>query len=264
MTDHIPSANPLLAKLRVVDGFTVRLPSRGLLYGPQVLHGDVKDGEVRVYPMTTRDEILLRSADGLFGGNTIEQVFKRCVPQVLEPSLLFFNDLDYLMVALRQISYGEEMEIEYKHECADAKDHSYVVRVDTLMKNSKEIDPLTLDETFSVLLGTGQEVKLRPIRLVDMMRILQPPSNTELTAEQAEEEMLRLYMSQIESVEGETDEELIYEWIANLPTIYVKEIRAKIAEMAEWGVSYEQTIKCRDCGELVKISTPINPVTFFS
>lgn len=263
MTIETPSTNPLLAKLRVIDGITVRLPSRGLLYGPGILHEDVVDGEVRVFPMTTRDEILLRSADGLFGGSTIDQVFARCVPQVLRPKELFFNDIDYLMVALRQISYGEEMQIEYTHTCEGAKEHSYVVRVDSLLKASKEIDPLTIEESFTLLLDTSQVVKLRPIRLVDMMRILQPPSTTELTAEQAEEEMMRLYMAQIQSVDGIEDPELIYEWMRELPTLYVKAIRDKVASAAEWGVSYTQELQCKDCKQEVSISTPINPVTFF-
>lgn len=264
MTIEVPSTNPLLAKLRVIDGITVRLPSRGLLYEPGVLHEDVVDGEIRVFPMTTRDEILLRSADGLFGGSTIEQVFSRCVPQVLAPKELFFNDIDYIMVALRQVSYGEEMQIEYKHACEGAKEHSYVVRVDTFLKNSKEIDPMLVTDTFTVLLPSSQEVKLRPIRLVDMMRILQPPTTTELTPQQAEEEMMRLYMAQIYSVDGVTDVEMIYEWMRELPTMYIKIIRQKIADSAEWGVTYSQEITCRDCGEVVSISTPINPVTFFT
>ncbi len=256
--------NPLLAKIRVIDGITVRLPSRGMLYKEGVLHNNVVDGEIRVYPMTTRDELLLRSADGLFGGTTIEQVFSRCVPDVLKPKELFFNDIDYIMVALRQISYGEDMQIEYQHNCEAAKEHSYVVRVDKLLRQSQELDPLLVSDQFTIMLPSSQEVRLRPIRLVDMMRILQPPTTAELSADEAEEEMMRLYLAQIESVDGYDNVELIYEWMRDLPISYIKLIREKIASVADWGVSYKQTIKCRDCGEEVEISTPINPVTFFS
>lgn len=256
--------NPLLSKLRVLDGITIRLPSRGLLYDEGVLAEEVTDGEIRIFPMTTRDEILLRSADGLFGGSTIEQVFGRCVPQVLAPKKLYFNDLDFILVALRQASYGDEMQIEYNHGCENGKEHSYVVKVDALIRNSKEIDPMTVEEMFTIMLGTSQEVKLRPIRLESMMQILQPPSREELTPEQAEDEMLKMYIAQIYSVDGITDQEQIYGWMSELPVNYVKQIREKIANAGEWGVSYTQKIKCRDCGEVVEISTPINPVAFFS
>lgn len=261
MTSNV---NPLLSKVRVLDGMTIRLPSRGLLYEEGVLAEEVEDGEIRIFPMTTRDEILLRSADGLFGGTTINQVFARCAPQVKNPQALFFNDLDYILVALRQASYGDEMQIEYDHGCEGSKEHSYVVRVDSLLRNAKEIDPLTVEDKFSVLLGTSQHVQLRPIRLRAMMQILQPPSTVELTTEQAEEEMLKMYIAQIHSVDGITDQDQIYEWMAQLPVLEVKKIREKITNAGEWGVSYTQQIKCRDCGETVEISTPINPVAFFS
>ena len=256
--------NPLLSKLRVLDGITIRLPSRGLLYDKGVLKDEVTDGEIRIFPMTTRDEILLRSADGLFGGTTIAQVFARCVPEVLSPKQLFFNDLDFILVALRQASYGDEMQIEYKHTCEDAKDHTYMVRVDSLIRNSKEIDPISVEDKFTLMLGTSQEVKLRPIRLESMMQILQPPSREELTPEQAEEEMLKMYIAQIYSVDGEADVSMIYEWMSQLPVLYVKQIREKIADAGDWGVSYVQKITCKDCGQVAEISTPINPVAFFS
>lgn len=259
-----PIPNPLLSKLRVLDGITIRLPSRGLLYDEGVLHPDVTDGEIRIYPMTTRDEILLRSADGLFGGTTIDQVFARCVPEALVPRKLFFNDLDFILVALRQASYGDEMQIEYNHGCENGKEHSYIVKVDTLIRNSTEIDPLTVADKFTLMLGTSQEVQLRPIRLESMMQILQPPSREELSPEQAEDEMLKMYIAQIHSVDGETDVERIYEWMSQLPVLYVKQIREKIANAGEWGVSYVQHITCKDCKEKVEISTPINPVAFFS
>lgn len=260
----VPSTNPLLSKVRVLDGITIRLPSRGLLYEEGVLATGVVDGEIRIYPMTTRDEILLRSADGLFGGSTINQVFARCAPEVLDPKRLFFNDLDFILVALRQASYGDEMQIDYTHTCENAKEHSYMVRVDSLIRNSKEIDPLTVDDKFTLMLSTSQEVKLNPIRLDSMMKILQPPAQEELTTEQAEDEMLRMYIAQIHSVDGITDPELIFGWMGELPVSCVKQIREKISAAGEWGVSYVQTIKCKDCGESVEISTPINPVAFFS
>lgn len=256
--------NPLMAKVRVLDGITIRLPSRGLLYDEGVLADGVTDGEIRIFPMTTRDEILLRSADGLFGGTTIDQVFKRCVPQVTNPRQLFFNDLDYILVALRQASYGDSMTIEYRHDCEGGKDHSYIVRVDTLLRKSKEIDPLTVDDKFTVLLPTAQEVKLRPIRLEAMMQILQPPSQVELSPEQAEDEMLKMYIAQIHSVDGFTDRGFLYEWMSELPVNCIKLIRDKIAEAGDWGVSYTQHITCQDCKQEVEVSTPINPVTFFS
>lgn len=256
--------NPLLANLRVIDGITVTLPSRGLMYPEGVLSEDVVDGELRVYPMTTRDEILLRSADGIFGGTSIDRVFSRCIPQVLKPRDLFFNDIDYLMVALRQVSYGEDLQIEYTHDCENAKEHSYIVKVDKILSKSVQLDPLRVEEMFTLVLPTNQVVKLRPIRLIDMMSILQPPTTEELTPEQSEREVLKMYMAQIESVDGISDPNLIYEWVGELPTNCIKLLRQKISKMDVWGIDYTNEITCRDCSEKLSITTPLNPVSFFS
>lgn len=256
--------NPLIAKLRLMDGITVRLPSRGLLYKPGILDEDVVDGEVRVFPMTTRDEILMRSPDGLFGGTTIEQIFSRCIPQIKKPLEMFFNDVDFLIVALRQVSYGDDMEISYTHDCEGAKEHSYIVSVDTLMRGAAYIDPLTVDEQYTATLPSGQFVKLRPIRLIDMMDILRPNAMTESDTETVEQEMMKLYVSQIESVDDIDDPNMIIEWMRELPMPMVRVIRKVMTEQKSWGISYEQSIVCRDCKSETVISTPLNPVTFFS
>lgn len=261
---QMTAPNPLVAKLRLMDGITVRLPSRGLLYQPGILDDDVVDGEVRVYPMTTRDEILMRSPDGLFGGTTIEQIFSRCIPQIKKPLEMFFNDVDFLIVALRQVSYGDEMEISYTHDCEGAKEHSYVVSVEQLIRSATYIDPLTVEDQYTATLPSGQYVKLRPIRLIDMMDILRPTAHTDPSAEGIEEEMMKLYVSQIESVDGISDPNLIVEWMRELPMPMVKVIRQTMTNQQTWGVSYEQQIHCRDCKTDVTISTPLNPVTFFS
>lgn len=265
MTVSVPPVldNPLLAKLRVVDGITVKLPSGGLLYEEGVLHPDIIEGEIRVYPMTTRDDIALRSADGLFGGTAINQVLGRCAPGILDPSKLFFNDLDYLMVALRNVSYGSEMTIGFKHTCEGAKDHDYSVNVEAILQNTSYIDPLLIDSQFTYITSLGQEVKMHPIRVSEMMRIMKPPA-AELTEEEVEEEVLKLFISQIYSVDNITDREMIYEWMGELHTKDLKAIRKRIHETSTWGVSYKQNITCRDCKETFEIETPINPVTFFS
>lgn len=258
------TTNPLVAKLRLLDGVTVRLPSRGLLYETGVLDENVVGGEVRVFPMTTRDEILMRSPDGLFGGTTIQQIFSRCVPDVKKPLELFFNDVDFLIVALRQVSYGDEMEISYTHDCDGAKEHSYIVSVDSLIRNVAYLDPLTIIDQFTVRLSSGQHVSLRPIRLIDMMDILRPDNPDQISTETIEEDMMRLYVSQIASVDDVSDPDLIVEWMRLLPMPLVREIRAVMAEQQTWGITYEQNITCRDCKAEMVVNTPLNPVTFFS
>ena len=116
MSDTTTNINPLLARVNL-PGETFKLPSGGILYDDDEISSDVKDGELHVLPMTTYDEILLRTPDLLFSGDAIKQVFNRCVPQVTNPMLLFAKDVDFLLLCLRKVTYGDEMEVPYTHTC---------------------------------------------------------------------------------------------------------------------------------------------------
>lgn len=105
------NTNPLLKKKRL-PGETWALPSRGLVYNPnEVLDEEVKDGEVIVYPMTTSQELMMKSADMVFQGTAIKEVISECVPQVKDVDKLLIKDVDFLMACLRLVSYGPNMQV---------------------------------------------------------------------------------------------------------------------------------------------------------
>lgn len=102
--------NPLLKKIKL-PGKRFRLPSRGLFYTDGELKDTVVDGEIEIFSMSTTDEITLRTPDYLFSGEAIEKVFKRCIPEVEKPLKLLSRDVDYLLTALRVVSYGDVTEL---------------------------------------------------------------------------------------------------------------------------------------------------------
>lgn len=260
-----PNSNPLLQKLRVVQGETVRLPSRGLLYEEGILDPNVVDGEVRVMPMTIRDEILMRSPDALLSGEAVATVIARCIPQVLQPLQLHYSDLDFLFLALRKISYGPELEVSYKHNCDTAKDHSYLVNVESQLRNCVYLDPLTVTDQYELhVKETDQIVRFKPIRTQDMIDILAPSAQTEMSAAEIEHEMIKLATTQIVSVDDTTDRAEIFEWASLVPANVMRAIRTKIENMDRWGIGYKFPITCRDCGSHIEAEVPLNTVSFFS
>lgn len=256
--------NPLLQKLRVIQGETVRLPSRGLLYDDGILDPNVIDGEVQISPMTIRDEIMMRSPDALLSGEAVKKVLGRCAPQILRPLDLHYADLDFIFLALRKVSYGPELEVNYKHTCENAKNHSYVVNIDSKMRKCEYLDPLTVDDQYVLHVDeTDQIVKFKPIRTQDMIDILATQPEKEMTDDEIEHELIKLATTQIVSVDGITDREMILEWAANVPAIVMRSIREKIEGMDKWGIDYKFGIACRDCGEIVEADVPLNTVSFF-
>ena len=56
------SPNPLLERIKL-PGDSFALPSGGLFYGEGVLDPSVSNAEIHVHPMTTLDEITMKSPD---------------------------------------------------------------------------------------------------------------------------------------------------------------------------------------------------------
>lgn len=113
------SNNPLLAKQKsILPGQTFRIPSKGVFYENQgILADEVVDGEVAVYPMRLKEELSMKSIDGIFQGTAITDTIRYCVPQILKPEKLASEDIDYLLTAIKKISHGNY--ITYRDKCFD-------------------------------------------------------------------------------------------------------------------------------------------------
>ena len=256
-----PVVNPLLERVKI-PGETHRLPSQGLFYNDGELSPDVKNGEIHIHPMTAHDEIMIRSVDKLFSGDAIEDVFHRCVPQILKPKRLLAKDVDFIMVCLRKISYGSGFEMNYTHTCKDAKQHSYVIEMEEFIKSTKSIDPTSISQKFTKKLDNGQVVKVHPLRYDSVIKIMQSTEET-LTEERQTEILIDSLLDVIEIVDEIEDREFIREWLATLPVKWIKELSTVIDKSSDWGSEFKTTIVCKDCGEKTVIAAPMNPLTFF-
>ena len=258
--------NPLLDKL-YMPGETFKMPSQGLFYTKGEISDDVVDGEVHVKPMTAYDEILLRTPDLLFSGKAIEEVFKRCIPQVLEPMELLSKDVDFLLVCLRKITYGDSIEIAYKHDCKDAKNHNYQVDINLFLKNAKYIDPINFENKFKITLPNGQVVLIQPPKFKDSILIFQRLSLEKadtMTPEKAYQSLIDNVLSIIKSVDNVEDPAMIREWLMKLQANWLNNIANEVVAFGEFGVDFDFLVKCKDCGKDIKISVPVNPISFFS
>ena len=265
--------NPLLSKI-VFPGETFPLPSKGRFYKDE-LDQDVENGEVHVLPMTTIDELCLKSPDLLFSGKAIYDVIGRCVPQVKQPKRLFAKDVDYLLICLRKVAWGNEIEIKHNHRCSDnSKEHSYVVNIMDLISGTTQLDPT---QDFTVKMKTGQTVTLMPIRFEDYVALAQKSSierSTELSSEddagleqeinKIRDDILRVTANIIDNVDDITDKEMIFEWLNALPSPEVKRISKNIDKTTNWGPQYKAKITCKDCGKVVNTEIPLNPLSFFT
>lgn len=255
------SPNPLLAKLKL-PGRTFQLPSRGALYINSELTN--REGEVHVYPMSALTEINLKNPDLLFNGKAIEEVVAECVPDIKKPLELFGRDIDALMFFLRLVTYGPHYDVNVKHTCEGAKQHSYIVNIEEMVMNMKPLDP-TLSAQFKVVLPNEQVVKLRPVTFQHMVKLFQMNTGKqELTPEEIKANIVFNLVNLIESVDGITDKASIEGWVRAIPSPMTARITEVVERMNDWGPAQTAVLKCKDCGEDMTVELPLNPISFFT
>ncbi len=258
--------NPLLEGLNSIPGETFRLPSGGFFYTNEELADTVKNGEVHVYPMKTVDELIMKSPDKILTGKAVEEVFARCIPDIKKPEELLANDVDYLLAAIRVVSYGDDAEIAATHDCENAKQHSYVVNIRDILREGRELDPTSLDKNYTLNIE-GYTLSIRPPRFASIVKLYQT-INDEFLKNAGEEkiaaEMIQNLADMVASVNGTDDPEHIVEWLLNIKAGWVNKIADFTRETSNWGIEYSRSMKCKDCKKKFDISVPTNPITFFT
>lgn len=262
MVENTPVVNPLLTKLRI-PGETFRLPSGGIFYTHGELADDVKNGEVLVYPLTALDEIILKTPDKLLSGEAITEVFTNCIPSIKDPTSLFAKDVDYLLVCIRMLTYGPTFDVSWTHSCEGAKEHVYSIDLRQFIKNSRSIDPTTAVKNFQVTMENGQTVKIIPPRFKNLLDIYQAIDNDSDMLKLRDQLILNL-ARMIDTVEDTTDTAFINEWLRKIPANWIKKITEVVESNSNWGPTFSVKVNCKDCNHEVEISTPLNPVAFFT
>jgi len=255
--------NPLLEKARI-PGETFTLPSQGLFYTKGELSEDSKDGEVYIYPMVTLDEIILKTPDKLFSGEAITDVFSRCVPSVKKPMELLAKDVDFILVCLRKLTYGEEMEIAYTHDCEGAKEHIYTISMEPFIRKTKRIDPSNAKRSYTLDFENGQSVQLAPPKFGNVLKIYQAAADgEEADINSLKQDLTDTIVGMIKSVDDIEDPTKIQEWVEIIPAGWVHRIGEAVEKVSDWGPDFTTNVVCKDCGEEMEVSTPINPLAFF-
>lgn len=293
----VQTHNPLMERFNKMPPETFRMPSGGSLYKNGEIDADVVDGEIIIYPMTTVDELTMRSPDMLFQGTAIEQVFKRCMPQVKKPRDLLSNDVDYLLICLRMVTYGDTIEIYW--ECPKCKtgggeeirtEHvrdgdevfaedevdvdkekvdfvnvkpTYTIKLNNFLQKSRPLDTDN-DDLFTVTLSTGEIVKLKPSTFGDMLKLYQYDDTKLTTPEEMTEFIVDGLMAVIQSVSGVTNTDHIREWGKKCEAPVLEKLQNEIHKVNDWGTSEKYEFGCDDCGHKSSVEIPLNPVHFFT
>ena len=278
--------NPLLRKIQL-PGQMFRLPSRGIFYKDGELDKKIIDGEVEVFPMKTIDEITLKTTDMIFQGTAITRVFERCIPDIKKPLKLLSEDVDYLIGCLRQVSYGNALPIKANCEQKSCEKHpvrEYTIPLNQiLISNTTELDDKNIEKDYTYVLhnealNTTQDIQFKPILFEQLVKMYQFRAEQDMSFQEIENDddvdaalekalsdfVTMTISSLVESVDGITDRDHIFEWCAKLPIKFKDELAEKVEGQTDWGTKFEYTVECFDCQSPIDLTASLNPVGFFT
>jgi|TARA_B100001093_G_scaffold518811_1_gene605098 hypothetical protein len=111
MTESQPgqNVNPLKKYYRQPKQF-IKLPS-GYKYYPDGAIEVSESGEVAVYPMTAKDELIFKTPDALLNGEATVTVIQSCVPAIKNAWHMPSIDVDATLIAIRMATYGTKMSV---------------------------------------------------------------------------------------------------------------------------------------------------------
>ncbi len=257
----------------------VSLPSKGLNYPPGVLQGDYN--HVPIFGMTGMDEIIMKTPDALFNGESSVKVIESCCPYIKDAKGIPSIDVDALLIAIRIATYGEKMSVS--SNCKNCgEENSYDISLPTILDHFSQL-------SYNAFIQISPEisVKIRPLNYKEMTEfsvenfklqrtLMQLGSIPEAERNQViadvysklGEIQVVLFMTSIEGVttpEGEVaDKELIKDWLQNTD----KQVYTKIKEHIEnnkkiWDIP-EQHVLCTACNSDNTLQIEIDQSNFFA
>lgn len=138
----------------------LRLPSRGLVYTPDIIEIP-ETGELPVFPMTAIDDITTKTPDALYNGSAVVDIIKSCIPCIKDPWRLINVDLDAVLIAIKSASQGNELSIDSVcPHCSET--HTYGVNLTGILSTLKMPD-------YSKELQVGDlSIRFRPLQYREM------------------------------------------------------------------------------------------------
>lgn len=283
MSNDAPNAiNPLSQYFRGSPIY-IQLPSCGFYSKP----GDIETtptGELAVFPMTTSDELLLKSPDTLINGESVAKIIQSCCPSVKNAYDLPAPDIEALLIAIKKATYGDQM--EFTASCPKCKtQNEFAVSIDWALSNIKTLDPEII-----VNLNDGLKVKIKPLTYASSVKtailtfnetkFLQMITENDLTDEEKADKAAQSYKKAVNltielmadcilGVYDKTDNLItdnpdhIKEWVNNLGRGNAKLIETKMKESSSRGIAKEIEIECTACKHQWSAPIEYDPSSFF-
>lgn len=259
----------------------VKLPSQGRWYKqkPQLVNG-----ELGIYPMTTKDEMLLQIPDSLYNGESLFELVKSVAPDIPDPYDVTNADMEVIMLATRAATYNNKYTaLATCPKCEN--DGMYEIdllnvlaQVDNMDSNIElEIDKLT----FILKPPTLKVVNATNLALLEnqrMVRMLAQQKEENIDQEVFQQSLakataanLAVLADSIEYIRTPNGQEVsdyahILEFLSNTNSQMIKKLNNTAQSLQSNTLQNEFTFRCEleSCGEEFTSGIEYNPSFFFN
>lgn len=246
-------SNPLETYFRQ-PAIYITLPSKGEYYPPDTLTFN-ENKEIAVYPMTAKDEIVMKTPDALLTGQSTVDVIQSCIPAIKDAWKIPSIDIDTILIAIRIATYGEEMPVSIP--ITEIKESlSASVNLTNALERVNGHVPNT-----ELILPSGIKVKIKPIdyammsrqamRVYDEQRMVKTVQDSELDDETKTKKYMEVFtkvamysvdemifsIDTLHTPDGKqvTEQGYITEFVQNMDVSTSKLIKQKIDEIRKTG-----------------------------
>jgi len=282
--EHTPAPNPLSRWMRQPEIY-IRLPSQGYFSENNDYELSI-DNELGIAAMTTSDDILLKSPEGLLNGESMATVIRSCAPGIKNVKKLPAPDVDAILLGIRLATYGDNMEFEV--QCPECQtQNTYNTSLSYALENIS-----LLESNYPIKLNNELTVFIRPFYYEDsvkeaLQRYHEAQALTLLSEADLEDlEKTKKYTESITKIADlmtelcascvikiidpnnnqiEATRADVFEWVKNLSKKDAQKITDKVTEINNTGVNKEVEIVCNneECKHEWKAQISFDPSYFF-
>jgi hypothetical protein len=279
-TEPTVSHNPLAKHFRQ-PAIYLNLPSKGM-YWPEGTLDLPLHGEIPILPMSTKDEVTLKTPDALLNGQGVVNVIQSCCPSIKDAWQTPSIDVDAIIIAIRIASYGNEMDLESTcPSCSETNEYgldlgnvlsnitppNYAAKIDTDNLKIKLRPQAYFDANKSNMIAFEEQQILRTLAQIE-----DNPEEAKKAFDKQLAKLININVSTlasstdyIETPEGQivSDPAHIEEFYNNCNSGVIKAVKSQLTEFNNAGGIKPVAVKCNHCDHNFEISVMFDYSSFF-
>jgi hypothetical protein len=281
MDQKLQAPNPLNKYFRQ-PAIYVKLPSDGRYWLDDAIDMPVT-GELPIYPLTTKDEVTLKTPDALMNGAGVVDVIHSCCPNIKNAWAMPNVDVDTILIAIRIASFGHEMDFSAK--CPNCgEDNTYAKDLRECLAGIKMPvydDPIYVHDDLAVTVRPQAYFMSNKMNLINFeeQKMLQAIANVKLEPEirnkEIHDSMNRLLEIGLDNLTASTscitlddgtevrDPKFIREFYANAESTVVKVIQDRIGALGLKAGIPPFNVECDSCHQPYDVPVEFNYSSFF-